>query len=708
MKRKIIKDFFVKFRQFIMDNPYIKRFGIIAGIVMLLLFFIAKSIVDTEINNIYLSIKNCIMNRGTKVISEDYEKLIDQGLVYKNDLKFGDAIECYSAAAELLNVENNKMEVAKCYAEMGALYLHKSDIISGVYWLDESEKLVEEIEIDKDNYHDLCDIYLKIAVGKINYNEFQEALLIYKEIIRIYDEMNNIWSDDLALIYDGLAGLYYKLGDIPNAMKCAEKAREMIEDTLGSTHESTAKIYGTICFVYCDIDYEYAKKYGERAYQIMLNYDMQKKLDMITICQAMSYLYQNTDLSKSYQYACKRYEYSKLFLGEMHIDTIMSELVLANYESNEKRVAILEELNKKVIANYNENTMETAIVWNNLANAYMNIYNEEEAKKLYFQCLYIFENLLGSNHPYVASVYSDLALWAKNAGDYLLQIKYAETAQKIYRERYGEMNFEVAKSYLIKGDAEFMYSGDYNKSLRYYEDARKIYLGLYGETNIFVAQCDKRSANVYITQHDLDTAEELIRSCVNIYENEFGSISEDMAEVLVVQSQINLYNKKFDLAIKDANRTIDICKLYGRENSPFAITAYYILCNCYLEKADWKNVSYCAQRVINLNEMNEPYLSTVPEYIGAHSLLAIYYSTNTGYEDLAKDTIAKALELCQQCNNYNIKVQTYYDAARVYNYLGLKDSALDYVNNAYSLAKEIDESNPQLDAIISLINEIDE
>ena len=542
-------------------------------------------------------------------------------------------------------------------------------------------------------------------MGKIQYNEFQEALKIYKDVLNIYDEMNNVYSEERAHIYDRLASLYYKLGDMPNAIEYVEKAREMIEGTSGSANTNTASIYGTICLIYSDIDYEYAKKYGERAYQIISSYN-KKNSDIISICQALSYLYANADRSKSYKYALERYNYDKLLFGEMNIDTILSQMVLANYESNEKKVAILEELNKKVIANYGEYSIETAIIWNNLANAYMGIYNETEAKKIYLQCLHIYEDLLGLEHPYVASVYYDLALWAKNAGEHLLQINYAERAQEIYRNRYGEMYFEVAGLYLLLGDAEFVYSGDYNKSLRLYENAKQIYIGLYGEMNAFVADCNERRANIYIMQYDLATADELIRSCIEIYENEYGSVSDKMARVLVTQSQINLYSKKFDLAITNANRAMDICKLYGRENSPFASEVYYILCSSYYEKNDWEKVNYFAQKVIDLIEMNYPYLRTQSEYIGACGALAISYSTNVDYAELAIDAISKALELSQQCNNGNIKVQACYEAAMVYDNLGEKDTALDYVNDAYLLAKEIDEFHPNLAAILNLKKKI--
>lgn len=390
----------------------------------------------------------------------------------------------------------------------------------------------------------------------------------------------------------------------------------------------------------------------------------------------------------------------------MHTDTILSRMELASYESNEKRVVILEELNKKVVSSYGENAIETAIIWNNLANAYVNIYKEEEARELYFKCLDIFVNLLGNEHPYVASVYYDLALWAKNAGDYFLQLSYAEKAQKIYRNRYGEVYFEVAELYLVIGDAEFMYSGDYNKSLQFYEDAKKIYIGLYEENNILVAQCDKKRANVYIAQHDLYTAEELIHSCKDKYEYEYGSTCVEMAEILILQSQINLYGKKFDLAINDANRVIDICKLYGRENSLFASGAYYILCNCYLEKEDWESVCYYAQKTINVIEMNGSNLHMMPEYIGSYSFLAISYSTNAEYEELAVDSIETTLELSKSCNNINIKIQAYYDAATVYNNLGIKDIALDYINEAYSMAMEVDQFNSNLESISILKRKI--
>lgn len=681
-----------------MSNPMVKTFGIASSIVIVVALFAVKEICGVEIVAIYENIKDIIIDWINHEPGEEYEILVEKSMRLANEHRHNEAIECYMSAIELLNEEDDKIEMAKCYNQIGMLYLSVSDIIQAIQYLDQSKELSEDIEITADNYIDLCDIYINVAIGRIQYNEFDEALQIYYRVINIYDDMNNVNSEERALIYDKFAGLYYKLGDIPNAISYVEKAREMIEDTSGNANINTAIIYETVCLVYSDVDYEYAKKYGEKAYQIMKN-NGGKNPEMIAVCHALSYLYSNTDKEKSYDYARKRYENNKLLYGEMYIDTILSQVALADYENNGRKVVVLEELKKKVIANYGENSIETAIIWSNLANAYMSIYNETEAQKIYFECLHIYEELLGPEHPYVASVYYNLALLAKNTGEYSLQIKYAETAQEIYRNRYGEMYFEVAGLYLILGDAEYVYSGDYNKSLRLYEKAKNIYISLYGEWNALVAECDEKRARIYIVQHDLITAEELIHSCIEIYENEYGSMSDKMGEALLAQSEINLYSKKIDLAIMNANRVMDICKIYGRENSPFAETVYYILSICYCEKKDWEKVSYYAQKSIDLIEMNYPYLRIQPEYTGSCGLLALSYSMNVDCYDLAVDAINRALEASQLCNNGNIKVQAYYDAARVYSNLGEKDMALNYINNAYLLASEIDEFHPNLEAI---------
>lgn len=309
-----IKEILRKAKEFVMNNSYIKTFGLIAGFLIFIIIFIIRSIFSTEISNLYKKVKeqNIIQENGVSV--DEYKKLVNKGILFENELKYEKAIECYRDAVKFLDPEREKVEKATCISQIGVLSLNCNNTMDAIKYFDESLELVQDIEISKDNYYDICDIYSNVAVGKIHYNEFQEALLIYKNILSIYDEMNDVCSEKCALVYDDLANLYYKLGNASYAISYVEKACEIIEDTLGNANLKSAKVYGTVCLVYSDINYEKAKLYGEKAYKIMLESNTQNNWDIISIYQSLSYLYKNTDSSKSCLYARKRYEYSELFL----------------------------------------------------------------------------------------------------------------------------------------------------------------------------------------------------------------------------------------------------------------------------------------------------------------------------------------------------------------------------------------------------------
>ena len=141
-----------------MRNPYVRAFGIIFGVCIIIIFFILKQIFSVEITNTYAKIKESIYNLVNKNSDEDYVILIEQSKKLADDFRYGEAIECYRSAVKLLDEENDKMEMAKCYAEIGGLYLSSSEIITAVDYLEQSWELVEDVELTADNYYELCNI----------------------------------------------------------------------------------------------------------------------------------------------------------------------------------------------------------------------------------------------------------------------------------------------------------------------------------------------------------------------------------------------------------------------------------------------------------------------------------------------------------------------------------------------------------------------
>lgn len=679
-----------KIRKILKEHSAIKHLGYVKGIAAILVLFIFNIIFNEEISSLWGKAKeNFFRNMNSDY--KDYFELFELGMENENELKYERAIEYYSGALNMLH-ENENIEIAKCNIKIGYSYLQIGDIIMAISYKEKAKSILVNIQLTEENYLDICNINSEIAAIEIACNEYQEALDIYKKTEKIFDNMNDIESKDRALLYTELAELYYKLGELPNAILYVEKACKMIEVTSGSASLNTARVYQSVCLIYSDIDYEKARTYGVKSYRIILKYETEKPLYMISICQTLSYLYSNVDVQKSYEFALKRNKYCKTYLGEINVETILSEVYLAQYEDAASQVLVFEELYRKITSIYGENSVESAIVCHNLANAYLNIYMHYKAKVLYNECLSIYMKLLSETHPYVAEVYNDLALCAQDEGDYLNQIKYIEKALDIYQKRYGEMYPEIAALYLQKGNAEFEYSGNYNRSLRLYEKAKNIYIELYGENSVCAAECYAAIANIYIslgTPSDLNEAGRLILSCIKIYEEELGITNISVIKLLIVYAQILYYKENFESAISQLNRALDICKLYDRENSPFAVTIYYLLGLCYYQKEDFDNATSYAQRTIETIRINYTYVYTVVEYSGAYCLLALCYSNSDIYKKATIDTIKEALDVIPQINNDYQIYSIYYDAATVYYNLGEKEIALRYVDNAYSIVVEL-------------------
>lgn len=677
----------------IKKHPFIIAFGML-GLVIVIVLWLAKEIISAQISiwwGEYVNGSDTPSTASSDVASLEepeynYAEIIKKAIDAENSFQFRLAIELYIKALTLDDVIE-PINAAHINARIGSAYLDLGEVISAVKYIDEATLLIHDIDINKDNYIIFGNIFIEKCNYLVRLNDFYEAILIYHKIIGFFDQFNDLNSPARATVMNNLAEIYYKVEDIENAILYAEKARE-INEAADRVSANAADTFLSLSFIYSDINPTKAMEYGKNAYNIYESNLPESSASMISACQSLSNLYYDINTSKSYDYALRRYELCRAIYGDVHHSTILSEVALSRYKQTTiESLALLEEARRKVEGSYDTNSVEAAIIYNNLANAYLNSYNQSQAKQLYDECLKIFRNILGENHTYVASVYYDLALYYKDNSDYLKQGQYAEMAQTIYRNKYGEANTEVAELYEIIGEAEMLYSGDYNKALRSYEKAKAIFEDIYGTHSPSTASCYVDIAHVYILK-DLRIAKQYSNSAIEIYETTWGATNWRSVKALSIDSWINYYQGNLTAAITGANKSLGIMELYSREHSPAASTALYLLSTCYFESNDMDNAIIYAKRTLETILMNSGNHINTPEFGGAYGILAKAYSCTPGMEVAAIDSVGKAIDAISNTNNVSQKAETYYDAAIVYYNLRDKDAALKYVNLCYDATIE--------------------
>jgi len=177
---------------------------------------------------------------------------------------------------------------------------------------------------------------------------------------------------------------------------------------------------------------------------------------------------------------------------------------------------------------------------NEIAIAYENQGNYDNALGYFKKALAIFEKVLEKEHPDNATAYNNIASVYQYQGDYDKALVYYNKALIISEKVLGKEHPDTAISYNNIASV-YQYQGDYNKALVYYNKALIISEKVLGEEHPDTFTTYNNIAGVYRDQGNYDKALDYFNKALTIREKVLGKEHPDTARTYNNIAGVYLY-----------------------------------------------------------------------------------------------------------------------------------------------------------------------
>ena len=279
----------------------------------------------------------------------------------------------------------------------------------------------------------------------------------------------------------------------------------------------------------------------------------------------------------------------------------------------------------------------------NIAVVYQNQGDYTKALVYYGNALDIRLQVLGKEHPDIATTYNNIALVYYAQGDYTKALEYFEKAIEIAEHVLDKDHPDIATTY---NNIALVYKalGDYTKAQEYFEKSLDIRKYAHGENRLDKAATYNNLAGVYEALGQYETALEfheevlMARRCLGVFHPDMATTYNNIGEVYRKQGMYETALGYDWIALQIIKRTL------GKEH-PFAATTYNNIALVYMAQRDYPKAQ----------EYNWKALSIREQVLGkTHPLTAT----------------------------------SYYNIARVFRKQGDYEKAMEYYEKAYSVLME--------------------
>lgn len=304
---------------------------------------------------------------------------------------------------------------------------------------------------------------------------------------------------------------------------------------------------------------------------------------------------------------------------------------------------------KKVLKTRKEilgiNHPQIATSCNNIGTAYYNMGKYEIALKYFSEALEIRKKVLGETHVETATSYSNIGTVYSDMGKYETALKYFDTALKIRKELLKEIHIDIAVTYNNIG---YTYNkmGKYKTALEYHERVLKIYKKILEETHPDIALTYNNIGSVYNNMGKKETALQYYKTALKIREK---ILIKTHPEIATSYNNIgNVYNDigKYKEALEYYKIALKIRKESLGDNHINVAQSYNNIGNVYSSIGEYKEAIKYYETAIKIWE-----------------------------EDLGKNHLETALG--------------YSNIGITYNDMGEYKKAYEFCNKAFSVAEEV-------------------
>lgn len=221
--------------------------------------------------------------------------------------------------------------------------------------------------------------------------------------------------------------------------------------------------------------------------------------------------------------------------------------------------------------------------------AYLSLYvaEYEKAEKWYGELLEISKSILEDNDLNIATIYNNLAVVYLRKGQYERAENLAQKSLQIRSNKLGENHPDTADSYNVLAGV-YERQRKHTKAEELYKKNISICEQVHGKNHPDTARNYNNLAYVYIRQKEYVKAEELLNRSISICEQVYGEDYPNIAIILDNLAQVNEAQGKYVEAEIHYKKSMKISKKAYGENHPDVAKSYYNLAELYRKKKQYQ------------------------------------------------------------------------------------------------------------------------
>lgn len=398
---------------------------------------------------------------------------------------------------------------------------------------------------------------------------------------------NPLWGQDSdkILIQQELKDLRELLVD-REYDKAIDLARLLLDNK--SNHDS---IYG---IAHMQLGYAFLKTtqldssgfHLKKAIKIVEKYDNTKRYSS-TINSNIGVVHQiNGDLELALQYTNTALQNAVDFYGEDNDEVAQQYLALCTVYRKQgfykKAIFNAQKANDISIENGNEKTQAEALL--RLATALQLLEKYEDAIKNFEQSLALTIKTEGEYALRTSRIYTNLSVLYYYTQEFLNAVNYQKKAIDVYSKNYPKGHSVFATANYNLG-IFYEAAGNNQEALEYYRLTQDDFVRFYGSTSPFVARLYNSIGSCYDSLDQIEKSLESYNSAIAIYMT-VSDITTLHAEPYYNRATLYKKTKKFQLALADVNKVIEIQRELLGDSHYLVLQSRYLKTEIYLESKE--------------------------------------------------------------------------------------------------------------------------
>ncbi len=447
----------------------------------------------------------------TKEIAIVYDQ-IGQVLAYMN--KFDESITHFEKALNIRKqiYREGDIQVVISLNNLALALQYNDEYERAGKYYEESLKLI--LELYGEDHKNTPIAYSNLGTNYNNRGEYKKSIECDSQALRLRIKMYGEDSPEVAKSYNNLGINFQDIGDFDKSIELHKKALSIRLKALGFLHKHTAYSYLNLGTSYMDKgDYQRQLEYLQKAFEIDTSLYGDESPEIISTYNNIGVGYINLgDYERAISYLSKALFLEKKYYGKKHIDI--------------------------------------ATTLNNIGICYSSLKDYQKATEYQKDALEIRLEVFGHNHRTVADSYNNLGTIAYDRKDFKESVKFHQKALELRKSLLGKEHPDVASSNFNLG-LVYEEKGELNIAQTYYQSALNENIKVFGGRHPEVAKVYRALASIAIQRQSFTEAESLLKKSFGALSFQSGhslsSISSIPGLLLTQNTQINLFNKKYDV-----------------------------------------------------------------------------------------------------------------------------------------------------------------